>query len=154
MAKERIAHLDSAACYLKKDNKVLMLKYKKKWGQVYAPPGGKFESGETPLDCVIREFYEETGLKLKNPRLQGISYWKDAAEGMIFIFTAQDYEGNQLPLSEEGTLEWIELDNLKNINQFAQNKIFTPYLFKDEIFEGKFKLNEKCEVLDYEIRTI
>lgn len=43
--KQRVAHLNSTVCYLKKDNKVLMLKFTKKWGQVYAPPGGKFESG-------------------------------------------------------------------------------------------------------------
>ncbi len=55
---------------LKKDNKVLMIKFTKKWDQVYAPPGGKFETGETPLDCIMREFYEETGLRLINPRLQ------------------------------------------------------------------------------------
>ncbi len=34
--KSRIAHLNSTACYLKKDNKVLMIKFAKKWGQVYA----------------------------------------------------------------------------------------------------------------------
>ncbi len=89
----RITHLNSTICYLKNDNKVLMIKFSKKWGQVYAPPGGKFESGETPLDCIKREFYEETGLTLINPKLQGISYWQDTAEGIIFIYTAEEYEG-------------------------------------------------------------
>lgn len=153
MVKERIAHLNSTACYLKKDNKVLMIKFTKKWGQVYAPPGGKFESGETPLDCIIREFREETGLQLINPRLQGISYWKDNAEGIIFVFTASEYEG-KLVDSLEGTLEWIDLEKLSKVKQFKQNEKFMSYLFKNEIFEGKFNLNEKCEVLDYEIRII
>jgi len=67
--KHRIAHLNSTACYLKKDNIVLMIKFTKKWGHVYAPPGGKFEEGETPLDCIMREFYEETGLTLVNPNI-------------------------------------------------------------------------------------
>ena len=62
--KHRISHLDATACYLKKENKVLMIKFSKKWGQVYAPPGGKFESGESPIDCITREYYEETGLKI------------------------------------------------------------------------------------------
>ena len=44
-----------------------MIKFAKKWGNVYAPPGGKFETGESPLDCIIREYYEETGLTLINP---------------------------------------------------------------------------------------
>jgi len=154
MSKERIAHLNSTACYLKKDNKVLMIKFTKKWGQVYAPPGGKFEAGETPLECIIREFHEETGLRLINPRLQGMSYWKDSAEGIIFIFIAEDYEGNLLNFSSEGKLEWIRMEDLSKINQFEQNEKFAKYLFKDEIFEGKFKLDEKCKVIDYEIRKI
>lgn len=151
--KNKIIHYNSAACYLKKDGKILMLKYFKKWGQVYSPPGGKFEIGESPLDCVTREFKEETGLTLINPRLQGISYWKDSLEGIIFIYTAEDYEG-VLQESLEGKLEWIKLEDLKNIVQFDQNNKFTPYLFKKSIFEGKFLLDDNCKVIKYEIRII
>ena len=151
--KERVPHFISTACYLKKDDKVLMIKFSKKWGQVYAPPGGKLESGESPLECIIREFYEETGLKLINPKLQGISRWKDSVEGIIFIYKASDYEGD-IKESDEGKLEWIPCDSLLSIKQFEQNEKFTPYLFKDELFEGKFLLGEKCEVLDYEIRMM
>lgn len=152
--KHRIAHLNATACYLKKDNKVLMIKFSKKWGQVYAPPGGKFEEGESPLDCIIREYYEETGLTLIKPRLQGISYWKDSAEGIIFVYTAEDCKGDLLSTSEEGILEWIRFEDLEKINQFNQNQKFTPYLFKDELFEGKFMLDSKCRVLKHEIRRM
>lgn len=152
--KQRIAHLNSTVCYLKKDNKVLMIKFSKKWGQVYAPPGGKFETGETPLDCILREYYEETGLKLRNPRLQGISYWRDNAEGIIFIYVADDFEGDLKETSEEGCIEWIDVENLSNLKQFSQNEKFTPYLFKDKLFEGKFLLDDKCKVLEYKIRNL
>lgn len=153
--KQRIAHFNSTVCYLKKDDKVLMIKFSKKWGQVYAPPGGKFESGETPLDCIIREFYEETGLTLINPKLQGFSYWKSSKEGIIFIYTAEDYQGNLTPDSSEGKLEWIDIDDLESIKQFEQNEKFTPYLFKNELFEGNFILDENySKVLKYEIRKM
>ena len=152
--KQRVAHLNSTVCYLKRGNKVLMLKFTKKWGQVYAPPGGKFEIGESPLDCILREYYEETGLKLINPKLQGMSYWKDNAEGIIFIYVAKEFEGNLNFKSEEGYIEWINIEDLPNLKQFSQNEKFTPYLFKKEIFEGKFLLDEKCKVLEYEIRTM
>ena len=152
--KERIAHLNSTVCYLKKNNKTLMIKFSKKWGQVYAPPGGKFESGETPIDCIIREFKEETGLTLINPKFQGISYWHDLTEGMIFVYTAEEYKGELTATSSEGELEWIKIDDLLSIKQFKQNEKFTPYLFKDELFEGKFLLNDKCEVLEYKIRKM
>jgi len=58
-------------CYIEKDEKYLMLhrtKKKKdenhdKWIGV----GGKFEAGESPDECVIREVKEETGLTLTVP---------------------------------------------------------------------------------------
>ena len=150
----KIVHNNTTVCYLKKDDKVLMIKFYNKWGQVYASPGGKFESDESPLDCIKREFYEETGLTLINPKLQGISYWHDSIEGIIFVFTATDYKGELNRDSIEGELEWINEEELSSINQFDQNEKFTPYLFKDELFEGKFLLDDKCKVLKYEIRNI
>lgn len=151
--KHRIVHYNATVAYLKCDNKILMLKFNNKWGKVYAPPGGKFEPGESPLDCILREYQEETGLTLINPRLQGYSYWQDSYEGIIFVFVASEYEG-ELKESLEGKLEWIDESELLNINQFEQNEKFTPYLFKDEIFEGKFSLNNDCKVLSYTIRKI
>ena len=112
------------------------------------------KSGESPLECIIREYYEETGLTLVEPRLQGISYLKNSKEGIIFIYTAEEFKGNLTRLSAEGILEWINIEDLANIKQFEQNKKFMPYLFKNKLFEGKFSLGEQCEVLDYKIRTI
>lgn len=152
--KERVVHLNTTVCYLKKEDSILMIKFSKKWGQVYAPPGGKFESLESPLDCIIREFKEETGLTLLNPKLQGISYWHDDYEGIIFIYVATEYKGELIDDSSEGELEWIKASDLLTIKQFDQNEKFTPYLFKDELFEGKFLLDDKCKVLKYEIRKM
>lgn len=128
-----------------------MLKFSKKWGHVYAPPGGKFESGESPIDCILREYKEETGLTLHNIKLQGISYWKDSVEGIIFVYICEEFEGT-LTESKEGKLEWIDMEELTNLEQFEQNKLFTPYLFRKEIFEGKFLLDNQCRVLQYEMR--
>lgn len=93
-------------------------------------------------------------MTLIKPKLQGISYWKDSEEGIIFIYTAEEFEGSLKDLSEEGKLEWINIEDLLNINQFEQNKKFTPYLFKDKLFEGKFLLGDSCEVLEYKIREM
>ncbi len=34
--------------------------------------GGKFEAGETPENCVIREVLEESGLSIQNPKYCGL----------------------------------------------------------------------------------
>lgn len=110
--------------------------------------------GESPLDCIVREFKEETGLTLIRPRLQGISYWHDSYEGIIFVYTAEEYQGELIEASSEGRLEWVNIDNLLSIRQFEQNEKFTPYLFKRQLFEGKFLLDDSCRVLEYEIRNM
>lgn len=55
--------------------------------------------------------------------------------------------------SAEGNIEWIRTEDLTKIKQFSQNEKLTPYLFKKEIFEEKFLLDENCNVLKYKIRT-
>jgi 8-oxo-dGTP diphosphatase len=131
-----------------------MLKYHKKWGKVYNAPGGKMESGETPLECVKREFKEETGLELINPTLKGLAYWKDSSEGIVFIFVANDYQGILDDDNIEGKSEWIGISEMNNLIQFPMNKEFVPYLFKDKLFEGKFLLNDDTSIISYSIREI
>ena len=41
----------------------------------YAFPGGHVENGESFVESVIREIYEETGLTIQNPQLVGIKNW-------------------------------------------------------------------------------
>lgn len=55
-------------CYIMKDNKTLMLYRNKKENDYHEGKwnglGGKFELGETPEECAIRELKEETGLTI------------------------------------------------------------------------------------------
>ena len=41
----------------------------------YTFPGGHVEAGESFTDAVIREVYEETGLRIAAPKLCGIKDW-------------------------------------------------------------------------------
>jgi 8-oxo-dGTP diphosphatase len=150
----RAAFYGSTICYLKNSDKVLFLKFSKKWGQVYAPPGGKINEGETPTECIIREFKEEAGIELINPTLKGISYWKNKDEGIIFIYVADEYRGELLNESIEGKIEWIKIDDIGNVKQFDMNEKFSKYIFEDGLFEGKFILNEDNSVESYTIRKI
>lgn len=143
-------------CYLFKDDKVLFLKFNKKWGQVYCPPGGKLKDGESMAEGMIREFKEETGLTLLNPKLKGLSYWNwiDEKYGLIYVFVAHEYKGNLVKKCSEGELEWIEINNIPLLKQFPQNQLFNKYVFEDEIFECHFKLNEDDSVKEYRVRKI
>ena len=63
-------------CYIEKDDAMLMLHRVKKDHDVnkgkWIGVGGKFEAGESPDDCLLREVREETGLTLTHWRYRGI----------------------------------------------------------------------------------
>ncbi len=66
---------NTTLCYIERNNKYLMLhrvrkeddQSRGKWLGI----GGKFEDKESPDECLLREVYEETGLKLTSYRLRG-----------------------------------------------------------------------------------
>lgn len=149
---ERAKCAVSTVCYLMKDDETLFIQFNKKWGHVFAPPGGKMIDGESPLECIIREFEEETGLILENVKLKGYSYWNwlDEQYGIIFIYTASEYTGT-LKESAEGTLEWIKNKDVSLLNQFDMNSKFTDLIFQDGMFEGNFNLDKENKVKSYKI---
>ena len=56
-------------CYMERDGQYLMLHRTKKEKDInkdkWIGIGGKFEDKESPEDCLLREAFEETGLRLK-----------------------------------------------------------------------------------------
>ena len=68
--------INTTLCYIEKDNKYLMLHRTKKENDLnegkWIGVGGKFEKGETPEECLLREVKEETGLTLIKYRLRAV----------------------------------------------------------------------------------
>ncbi len=135
--------------YVQRENKTLMLHRIKKKEDIhegkYNGVGGKIEDGESPEECAIRETLEETGLKIKNPKLKGILTFPKFLQNedwIVFVFTTKEFEGKIIE-SEEGKLEWINNDKLLKLNLWEGDKIFLPLVFKDTIFSGKFIYENK-----------
>lgn len=145
----------STVCYLIEDDQVLFLHFNKKWGQVFCPPGGKAFEGESPLECILREFTEETGLLLKDVQLKGYSYWDFIHEeyGIIFIYTASGYTGT-LKEGKEGNLSWVKIKDIKELKQFDMNEKFSDLIFEDGLFEGYFELDQNNKVMSYKINKL
>ncbi len=153
-------------CYLHQDNHTLMLHRVKKENDMHAGKwnglGGKFEPGETPEECVIREVREESGLKIRNPKLVGLLMFPNfkGEDWYVFTFTATEFEGEsgQKPVflektgfweSSEGHLQWIPDDEVESLNLWESDHIFLPWIREGKFFSAKF-VYEGDEMKSYE----
>ena len=101
-------------CMITSGDRVLVIdRQKPDWPGVTFP-GGHVEPGESFVESVIREVYEETGLTVENPRLCGVKQFPmDGARYVLLFFRANKFSG-ELRSSSEGEVFWIPRDTLKN----------------------------------------
>jgi 8-oxo-dGTP diphosphatase len=143
-------------CVLIRDNQVLMLKKPRRgW---WVAPGGKMEPGESVRDSCIREYREETGIYLKNPQLKGIFTFimkendQVLSEWMMFTFVANDSDGMSFDESDEGKLEWQQLDQLKNLPMAAGDYHIIDYMVHGNgIIYGTFTYTKDFQLISYRL---
>ena len=131
--------LNTTLCYIEQDGKYLMMhrirkkndENRDKWIGI----GGKFESGESPEDCVLREAREETGLTLTDYRYCGIvTFVLEGATEYMHLFSATGFEGEMREDCDEGVLEWISKEQLLSLPMWEGDKIFLRLLDEDVPF--------------------
>ena len=87
--------------------------------------GGKFEDGESPEDCLLREVREETGLTLTRYRFRAVVTF--VAEGYeteyMHLYTADGYTGT-LSDCDEGNLEWVPKSRVNDLPIWEGDKLF------------------------------
>lgn len=78
-------------------------------------PGGHVEPGESFVDSVIREVWEETGLTIENPVLCGTKQFQtDDGERYVVLFYKACRFSGELKSSDEGEVFWIPRNSLTN----------------------------------------
>ena len=130
---------NSTRCYILRGNEVLMLHRVKKKDDInkdkWIGIGGKFESEESPDECLLREAKEETGLTLTSWRCRGIvTFLNEGGEGeYMYLFTADGFQG-ELIECDEGNLEWVSREFLGTLPMWEGDKIFLDLLWQDAPF--------------------
>jgi len=116
-------------CYIEKEDSYLMMHRVKKEKDInkdkWIGVGGHFEDGESPEECLLREVWEETGLKLTSFRLRGIVTFSTDIypTEYMFLYTADGYEG-EITECNEGNLEWVRKKDLYNLPIWEGDKVF------------------------------
>ena len=131
--------INSTLCYLENEKgEYLMLHRIKKKNDMnhdkWIGVGGKFEFGESPEECMLREVQEETGLTLTSWRYRGLVTFVsgDWCEYM-HLFTADGFEGS-VKACDEGTLEWVKTGELTHLPIWEGDKVFLRLLEEGEPF--------------------
>lgn len=143
--------INTSLCYIERGAQYLMLHRVKKQNDQnhdkWIGIGGKFESGESPEDCVLREVHEETGLTLTHWRYCGIVTFvlADWTEYM-HLFCADGFEGT-LRECDEGVLEWIDKSALRALPMWEGDKIFLDLMQAHRPFFSLKLVYDEADVL-------
>lgn len=134
--------IEAAGCYCECENKVLFLKRQlhKSQGNTWGVPGGKLEIAENARAAVIRELYEEVGLKIEDNlelKVIGKLYVRLAQTDFIFHMFYKhfpQFPSITLCLEEHQASKWVTIEEalllpliaggveaLKYYQQYLQN---------------------------------
>ena len=103
-------------CLIQDRNKILLQNRVKEDWKGYTFPGGHVEAGESFVDAVVREMKEETGLIVTDPKLVGIKQFPiKNGRYIVLLFKATKFSGT-VTSSDEGDMEWIDIDDLSKVN--------------------------------------
>ena len=122
---------------INRGNDVLVLDKVKKYGwEGLTFPGGHVEKIESITESVIREAKEETNLDIENIKYVGMISWYDIDNNdriIGFLYETDDFSGELIKENVEGTLEFIDYEELKNMDGHSDSmgEIFA-------IYDGKY----------------
>lgn len=137
-------------CYIDNGSQFLMLLRNKKEHDVHKGKwigvGGKFEAGESPEECAIREVREETGLIAKTLELKGVITFPEFTpenDWYTYIFKITEFEGTVIEDCREGTLQWVDYDHILSLPTWKGDLIFLQWLLENKpFFSAKFQYQD------------
>ena len=137
MPKElRYQFIPRVLIFLEKGGQILLLNGapdKKIWANQYNGLGGHIERGENVLQAAKREVYEESGLEPKDLWLcANITIDTEIDVGIVMWVFRGTAPNQKLIASGEGTLEWIEFDEISKLPLVVDLPQLIPAIFNLE----------------------
>ena len=148
---------NTTLCYIEQNGAYLMMHRVKKQNDInkekWVGIGGKFESGETPYECAVREIKEETGVTPKNLKYRGLVTFVSDLYGTEYmhLFTANGYDGVLNTDCNEGELVWVKKSEIEKLNVWEGDKIFFSLLEKEQNFFSLKLVYKGDKLIEHEI---
>lgn len=141
--------INATMCLLRDEGRTLFIYRNSKEGDIhkgyYVLPGGQTERGERGIDCILREFKEETNLRLLEPRLRAIVTFynkgrvlggkKDPEDWCVEVYEADKFEGELKAESPDAKPVWVKDSDLEKLAMHQGDRKIFELLKQEGTFE-------------------
>lgn len=119
----------SAVVLMRSDGAVITVR--KRGTDRFMLPGGKWETGETPLECAVREVGEELGVTLAPDSLSRVGRFESAtANEPGFLLVSEVFiaecDSPAVPAAEIAEARWLTTEEISALAELAEDA-FAPW---------------------------
>jgi len=98
--------------------------------------GGKVQENEDVVTALSREILEEAGIVTDNIVLRGTISWpgfgKNGEDWFGFLFRVDSWSGDVLAENPEGTVAWVEVAKLAEVNLWESDRAWIDMIFDND----------------------
>jgi len=109
--------------------------------------GGNIEEGEEPIDCIIRETEEESGLVIERNACKELGYMdfyfndKEEWNQRVFIYRIDEFNGEPVE-TKEMRPQWFDIKDIPYHEMWKGDDIWIPNVLSNKNFTGEVYLDE------------
>lgn len=130
----------TVAAVIEKDRRFLLVEEQTNQGILFNQPAGHLEEGESLIDAVKREVYEETGWQFEPEHFIGLQLWRrnpNSASFLRLCFSGRCHSFNPDHALDDGIISahWLTRDEIaKELNRLRSPLVL---LSIDEYLKGR-----------------
>ena len=142
--------------FVVQEGKILLIRKKRGIGAGKVNgPGGKFEPGETALQCVLREVREELRINVTDAREMGVLHFsftsRTIPEILCHVFMASSFTGTPSETPEAEPF-WSPVEEIPYDLMWQDDRYWLPAMLGGKRFQAFFTFDGD-RMLDYSLET-